>query len=294
MKPARLPNAHTVARVGGGLLTRRTFLGAGVLSAAAMATEAMFLEPRRVSVTHNSVYALRQSGTTVRVAHLSDLHLQAIGRREEQVAAQLQGEKIDAVVITGDTLDAPANMGLLEAFLRMLDVGVPIFLTLGNWEHWSGVDIQVMRRTCLNARAVLLLNDATTLVVRNQTVHIVGLDDFTGGQPSPEKAMKTLPKSANAIVLQHTPVYRDVLVRHLAERSETLRSMACMLSGHTHGGQVALFGWAPLRPSGSGRYVAGLYADTTIPMYVSRGIGTSVLPVRFGSVPELAMLELHL
>lgn len=63
-----------------------------------------------------------------------------------------------------------------------------------------------------------------------------------------------------------------------------------MLSGHTHGGQIAVGGWAPLVPPGSGRYVRGWFrGDGAPPLYVSRGIGTSVLPLRFGATPELAV-----
>ncbi len=60
-----------------------------------------------------------------------------------------------------------------------------------------------------------------------------------------------------------------------------------MLSGHTHGGQLSLFGFAPLRPNGSGRYVSGWYRDGAIALYVSRGLGVSILPVRIGVVPEI-------
>jgi predicted MPP superfamily phosphohydrolase len=66
-----------------------------------------------------------------------------------------------------------------------------------------------------------------------------------------------------------------------------------MLSGHTHGGQVAPFGRPLYRPRGSGRYVSGWYRDADrVPMYVSRGIGTSVVPIRLGAVPEIAVFDL--
>jgi predicted MPP superfamily phosphohydrolase len=67
-----------------------------------------------------------------------------------------------------------------------------------------------------------------------------------------------------------------------------------ILSGHTHGGQVCLGGWAPVLPRGSGRYVAGWYTDGAIPLYVSRGLGTTMLPIRFGAVPEIAYFEIAL
>jgi hypothetical protein len=67
-----------------------------------------------------------------------------------------------------------------------------------------------------------------------------------------------------------------------------------LLAGHTHGGQVAPFGLALTLPSGSGRYVAGWYRDAGPPMYVSRGIGTSLIPVRLGATPELVRFEWQL
>jgi hypothetical protein len=68
-------------------------------------------------------------------------------------------------------------------------------------------------------------------------------------------------------------------------------SVDLMLSGHTHGGQVQIFGCAPRVPRGSGRYREGWYEDAGPVMYVSRGVGTSVLPVRLGARPEVSFFE---
>ena len=79
--------------------------------------------------------------------------------------------------------------------------------------------------------------------------------------------------------------------RLLRNESVTLSIDGVRCSYHTHGGQIAPFGWAPLRPPGSGRYVRGWYRDAGIPMYVSRGIGTSIIPARLGNVPEVASFD---
>ena len=68
--------------------------------------------------------------------------------------------------------------------------------------------------------------------------------------------------------------------------------LSLCLSGHTHGGQIALAGWAPFRPVGSGRFVAGFYDVPGCRLYVSRGVGTSVLPLRWGAAPEVAVFDL--
>ena len=70
------------------------------------------------------------------------------------------------------------------------------------------------------------------------------------------------------------------------------QKFALCLSGHTHGGQVAFMGWAPLRPAGSGRFVQGFYEVPGCRLYVSRGVGTSILPIRWGAPPEIAVFDL--
>ena len=71
----------------------------------------------------------------------------------------------------------------------------------------------------------------------------------------------------------------------------TQRFSLC-LSGHTHGGQITFAGWAPFRPVGSGHFVRGFYDVPGCRLYVSRGLGTSVLPFRWGSAPEIAVFDL--
>lgn len=93
------------------------------------------------------------------------------------------------------------------------------------------------------------------------------------------------------------PLHRDApSLRGRSRRREGTASVDLVLSGHTHGGQVQLAGWAPVTPRGSGRYLEGWYGDHAEdgvpPMYVSRGVGTSGIPVRLGSRPELAVFEL--
>jgi uncharacterized protein len=65
-----------------------------------------------------------------------------------------------------------------------------------------------------------------------------------------------------------------------------------ILSGHTHGGQINFFGLAPFVPAGSGRYLRGLYCDFKPFMYVCKGVGTSILPFRFGARAEIAILRI--
>ena len=89
----------------------------------------------------------------------------------------------------------------------------------------------------------------------------------------------------------HRPLLSDETTTHLAQESHQFN---LILAGHTHGGQINILGFAPVIPAGSGHYVKGWYHNTGIPMYVSRGIGTVVMPVRIGSKPEVAIFKYYL
>jgi predicted MPP superfamily phosphohydrolase len=66
-----------------------------------------------------------------------------------------------------------------------------------------------------------------------------------------------------------------------------------VLSGHTHGGQIAPFGITLVTPRGSGSYVKGWYHQEGHSMYVMRGIGTTGVPLRIGATPELLVLDIE-
>jgi len=136
----------------------------------------------------------------------------------------------------------------------------------------------------------LLLNESATVSIGRGRLLVAGLDDYTGGRPDLERAIAGAPTGTSIALLAHSPAYRDA-IRSL---NPGIVSGMVMFSGHTHGGQIAPFGWSPFRPPGSGRYVRGWYRDHAIPMYVSRGIGTSLIPARFFSPPEVALFEWNL
>jgi predicted MPP superfamily phosphohydrolase len=111
---------------------------------------------------------------------------------------------------------------------------------------------------------------------------MVGLDDYTAGKPKTSLIQRPISDSTT-IVLQHSP--------GLFHRTSDISNDQICLSGHTHGGQVTFFGQALWTPPGSGTYLAGWYATAECRLYVSRGIGTSILPIRFGAPPEIAVFD---
>lgn len=250
-----------------------------MLAAGAVVAEAAWFQPRRVSESRIRVGASDGPDPPLRLSLLMDLHLDEVGEFEADVARAVAEAAPDAVVLGGDVVDHGGGLDLTREFLGLLPPGVPVIATLGNWEYWSDVGTPALRRMYDRAGAVLLVNEEIEL---RSDARLVGVDDVLAGTPTMPRGRADDPR--RPLVVSHCPVWRDGLGGEVA----------AVVAGHTHGGQITLAGWAPARPPGSGSYVSGWYrdADGARPdLYVSRGIGTSLVPVRFGAVPEVVHVD---
>ncbi|MBF0192750.1 MAG: metallophosphoesterase [Magnetococcales bacterium] len=221
----------------------------------------------------------------LRIAQVSDLHIVGGAAVEEQVLRELEREDPDLVVLTGDMVTSPERMEVLGLFLDRLTPRALKWAIPGNWEYWGGIDMKRLRRFYAGHGVTLLINEArlTGREGRSELL-VVGLDDARHGKPDWERAMVDHGGwRGPTLVLAHNPVTLGLL-------SERERSVAdrVMLSGHTHGGQIVLFGmgWRREQPC-----LMGWCRELGMPLYVSRGIGTSVLPLRIGARPEIAFFE---
>jgi len=248
---------------------------------------AFLVEPACVEVTHHSVGHV-SSGERIRVAQLSDLHLQNIGRTEQNTLEAVKEIIPDVILLTGEVVDRPDTLPVLDAYLAKLDAPVKLAV-LGNWEYWGGVDQGELRKIYARHGVRLLINECVQLLVGNRALRVAGLDDFTAGRPDPNKFDPAcVGNEDNMILIQHSPGFFEVEMPRTGFPKPTLA-----LSGHTHGGQVSLFGYAFWTPPGSGRYNRGWYDTEWGKLYVSRGVGTSLKKVRFASRPEVAVFELQ-
>jgi predicted MPP superfamily phosphohydrolase len=236
----------------------------------------------------------------VRFVQITDLHLQAVGGMHRRIAAEIRRLAPGFIVITGDSVDGADRLGELRAFLGMLDRATPKYAILGNWEHWGRVNLDELDSLYRAANCRLLVNDHGIHDVAGRSLRLTGVDDLVGGRPDAWKAMGG-PVADAHVVLAHCPVHRDRLVRMAVPPlignppppPVSFADAALVLSGHTHGGQVNLLGWAPVLPQGTGPYVRGWFREPgAVPMYVCRGVGTSMLPVRLGARPEVAVFTM--
>lgn len=273
------------------LLPRRKMLAASAALAGlpvAAGVDGLLVTPRRLDVTRHTFGGSVTAAAPLRIVQVSDLHIRGFGAVEEQVVNAIVAARPDVIVHTGDMLESPRGFRPLREFLRRCPA-VPSFAIPGNWEYSSGVPLSAFGRLCDAVGIEWLVNRSVAMSHRGTALRITGLDDLRGGRPDAAAALGTAEPVPNHLVLAHCPALRDRLglpTQHPAD---------LVLSGHTHGGQVAPLGMPVVLPPGSGRYVAGWYGreggDPLPPLYVSRGIGMSLIPVRLGAVPEVAVFE---
>jgi predicted MPP superfamily phosphohydrolase len=269
-------------------LSRRTFLQSGAaLTATAVLTDALWIEKHFIEVNEFFIGTAAPETQNIKIVQLSDLHLHSINSALEQLAKKINQLKPDLIAITGDAIDEAENLHLLDDYLSLIDKEISKVAILGNWEYWGEVDLKRLREVYEKHNSKLLVNESKQFQFKEKTLSVIGIDDFVGGYASYKLATDNFVKSNHNIVLNHCPKYSEQIV----ERCQN-DNISFILSGHTHGGQIRLFNIVPFLPQGSGKYVKGWYKQLNPPLYVSKGIGTSILPVRFGSRAEIAVFYL--
>jgi uncharacterized protein len=246
-------------------------LGLGVLGG-----YATFIEPKRIEVTHQTfVGNIRKP---LRIAHISDLHTHGFGPLERTLVILLRRENPDLIVITGDTVDG-GTLAPARDLLANISAPLGVWVVRGNWERWT---VDEDERAFFNGLGAKFLDNTGALA--RDDLWIAGLDDPASGTPDLARALQGAPSDSFKLVLMHAPDY----FAKVAGRFDLA------LAGHTHGGQVVLPLYGPLwLPEGGRRYVRGFYSQNNSHLYVSRGVGTSIAPMRLGCRPELAIIELR-
>lgn len=221
-----------------------------------------------------------------RIVQLSDIHhglylpLQALMDAVE-MANRLHP---DLVALTGDFVTySRAYIEPAAAILGMLRARFGTFAVLGNHDFRVGADS--IARALRRERIHVLRNRQATLHLDGDALHIAGIDDLGYGADL-HRAVHRIPRGASTILLAHNPAIIPHAARH---------GIGLVLSGHTHGGQLnlplvgSIFGRSP----NALRFKSGWDRLGPTQIYVSRGIGTVVLPLRVRCPAEIPHLELQ-
>jgi predicted MPP superfamily phosphohydrolase len=270
-------------------LTRRAFLGAGAVGVLGA------LGATAAGGRGNSLDVVRTTppdaagGTPLRIALLTDLHAPHSWVPMDEIAAAVDAFAPHLVLVVGDAIDRGGEEAQLRA-LGAVRASHGKFASLGNHEYWSGCPLDAIRREYERADVRLLVNQDAAVEIDGRLVHLAGLDDWRAGRPTTRWSPDARRGGATPI-----PASCSRTARPPSPTSPPAGTLAAdVFGGHTHGGQIAPGGVALVLPAGEwglrARLVPGPAAGQRL--YVSRGLGNSVVPFRIGARPELALITL--
>ena len=230
-----------------------------------------------------------------RIAQVSDLHNAEFGDRNQRLLEMLREAEPDMIAITGDLIDSrKTNIAVALAFAEEAVKIAPCYYVSGN--HEARVSEYQDLKTGLEAAGVTVLDDAQVKIeVSGESITVIGVNDpcfhadyLTSDAAVMDRKLSELSSedAGFAILLSHRPELFDTYVAH---------DMDLILTGHAHGGQFRLPLIGGLIAPNQGlfpKYDDGLYSEGNTNMIVSRGLGNSIIPLRFNNRPEVVLIEL--
>jgi uncharacterized protein len=218
------------------------------------------------------------------IAYLSDLHLghYLTAGDLERLAGLVMALAPDLICLGGDLVNHhEEELELLWPALARLRAPLGIFAVPGNHDYSVPGELGDWASK-LEAHGVRVLkNRGVRLAHRGSSLWLCGVDDLTEGEPRLVDALAgRRPGEATLLLSHHPDLFQEA----------SARGVDLQLSGHTHGGQVKLLGWAPLHHSRFGWY-DGRYALGLSRLYVGRGAGVTALPFRIGTRAEIPLIR---
>ncbi len=219
-----------------------------------------------------------------KIIQLSDIHHSPFTGLEhiERVVKVANRLRPDMFVLTGDYVSHEREyIAPVAAALAKLKSRYGTYACLGNHDHWTDADL--VTHLFRGEGIKMLVNEGIRLEVKGASFWLAGVDDYMVGKTDVAAALKGSFPDEMKLLLAHNPI----IFREAARLG-----IDVTLSGHTHGGQIKIRNdekrLLPRR-----KFTAGLYERKTSQLYVTRGIGTVVVPMRFRCPPEISMLELR-
>jgi predicted MPP superfamily phosphohydrolase len=221
------------------------------------------------------------------IAQISDLHCGPLTppSRVERWVESVNTLGADLVAVTGDLITSgDGYVASVAAALGRLRAREGVFACMGNHDYFT--DGEALAHALERGGIAVLRNRGVTVARGEAQLYIGGVDDTWTKRDDVAGAMAACPAGAPSVLLAHDP---NLFPQAAAEGADLV------LSGHTHGGQFAIPGFA--RRWNLARVVttftAGLYRKDGAALYVNRGLGTTGPPIRLGARPEIALLTLR-
>lgn len=241
----------------------------------------------QLQVTHQPIYLSRLPAdfAGLRIVQLSDIHHGLYTRLEEVEKAVALANRLepDLVVLTGDFVSNSRHyIAPVARALGALQPPLGAFAVLGNHDYRVGAERVA---AALERHAIRVLRNQHVRLCRNgSSLILAGVDDFNYGEDNLRLALRAAEPDSPWVLLSHNPA---ILPQAAAS------GVDLVLAGHTHGGQVVLPRLRSFRRPGKLRFRHGWGQVGSTQIFISRGIGTVVLPLRVQCPAEIPLLRLH-
>lgn len=234
---------------------------------------------------------IQDDENSIRVLHISDMHLENISISPSHLYNLLKDQSIDLIALTGDYLDRKRTIPKLLPYIKVFNKLNPkhgIYAVFGNHDYvLKQPDFIKLKQLLDENGCKTLINENDVFLINGKKVNIIGIDDFSTKRSNVKKSYEGVTNGYN-LVLTHDPNIvlnmKDVPYDYL-------------LSGHLHGGQIH---WPkPYHLVKMGKIVRlnmikGLHNYEGKPFYISEGLGQTGVNIRFGSRPEITLHHLTL
>jgi predicted MPP superfamily phosphohydrolase len=251
------------------------------------AARAALTEPFRLTIEHHQIRLRRLPSAFdgFRIVQLSDIHHSPFTSRTQIERAVDTANRLqpDIVALTGDYISKERQYAAPCAeLLGKVRARYGVFAVLGNHDHWT--DAALITDLFRAEGMTVLVNQGMRFELKDAAFWLSGVDDTMVGLEDLPLALAGSREDEFKLLLAHNPI----ILRRAARAGVDL-----VLSGHTHGGQVSLRSERNASGRPRRRLLKGLARQGETQIYVTRGLGTVVLPVRFGCPPEVSLLELR-
>jgi predicted MPP superfamily phosphohydrolase len=254
-----------------------------IVTAALVLAYAGLIEPNWLKVrTYDLVIPGLASEVTL--VHIADIHTQKLGPRESRALEAIERINPDFVLVAGDLVKGEDSIAEGLKFLSRIKARQAIYVVPGNGDHVLIEAIEAGEVPRSFGAWRVLMNES----VDCGPFILVGIDDPVRCRDDIDRAFAGVGTAPGkpVFVLTHF-----LARRHLDDMRD--RGVDMVFSGHTHGGQVGLGPLVSRIPyAHRSRYIAGLYALNTGYLYVTRGVGTNLFPLRLACRPEITVFHL--
>jgi predicted MPP superfamily phosphohydrolase len=251
------------------------------------AARSALAEPFMLTIERHEVFLRRLPHELegFRIVQLSDLHLGPLTsgeqlRRAIEVANNLNP---DIIALTGDYISHERQYAAPCAeIVSRLRARCGVYAVLGNHDHWTDA---ALITDLFRAEGIrVLINEGMRFEKDGASFWLAGVDDTMVGLEDLPLALAGARRDEMKLLLAHNPI----ILRRAARAGVDL-----VLSGHTHGGQVTIRSERSASGRPRRRLLKGLGRQGETQIYVTRGLGTVILPIRYGCPPEVSLLELR-